>query len=376
LPEFTGERVIPGEVEPDLFNEHFARYAFAERLGRGQRVLDLGCGTGYGAAEMARTAVSVTGVDVSGDAVAYARAHFSRPNLSFVQGSCIQLPFEAKCFDVAIAFELIEHLAEWRLFLQEVRRVLSPSGAFVVSTPNKSYYAESRGQAGPNPFHEHEFEPEELLRELSVFFPSVRMFAENHAGSLVFAPLSPRGDSSFVEARVESGAAADAAPHFVLAVCGEPTPVGLPAYVYVPSTANLLRERERHIGKLEAQVTALARESSERTEWALSLNREIEERDRQLLEAQGRLSETEEESRRNREAAQHIAAEREEKCQELAQAVQLLDRAEKTVVERTQWAQQTQAESERLRSELTRVETSFWVKLGRKLGLVLKSSAR
>ncbi len=46
--EFTGERVIPGRTDPDLMNEHLARYRFAEALVRGKRVLDAGCGVGYG----------------------------------------------------------------------------------------------------------------------------------------------------------------------------------------------------------------------------------------------------------------------------------------------------------------------------------------
>ncbi|MEI9974184.1 MAG: hypothetical protein WDO73_20315 [Ignavibacteriota bacterium] len=50
MAEFTGERVIPGEVDVDLLNEHLARYTFAARLARGKRVLDAGCGAGYGSA--------------------------------------------------------------------------------------------------------------------------------------------------------------------------------------------------------------------------------------------------------------------------------------------------------------------------------------
>jgi len=46
--EFTGERVIPGRVEDNLFNEHLARYRFSARLFQGPgRVLDAGCGAGY-----------------------------------------------------------------------------------------------------------------------------------------------------------------------------------------------------------------------------------------------------------------------------------------------------------------------------------------
>ena len=72
MPEFTGQRVIPGKVDPDLWNEHFARYAFAARLARQKRVLDIACGSGYGSAELAKVARSVTGIDVSEEAVAHA----------------------------------------------------------------------------------------------------------------------------------------------------------------------------------------------------------------------------------------------------------------------------------------------------------------
>src|SRR5215470_2202642 len=85
LAEFTGERVIPGEVDIDLMNEHLARYTFAARLARGKRVLDAGCGTGYGSAELAHAAVAVVGIDCAIEAVSFARANYRLPNLQFEQ---------------------------------------------------------------------------------------------------------------------------------------------------------------------------------------------------------------------------------------------------------------------------------------------------
>src|SRR3954470_5460254 len=81
LAEFTGERVIPGQVDVDLLNEHLARYTFAARLARGKRVLDAGCGAGYGAVELAHAAQTVVGVDLAADAVDFAREHYRLPNL-------------------------------------------------------------------------------------------------------------------------------------------------------------------------------------------------------------------------------------------------------------------------------------------------------
>ncbi len=64
--EFTGERVIPGEVDIDLWNEHVARYAFACQNAPGRRVLDMGCGAGYGSAMLLNSgASSVTSLDIS-----------------------------------------------------------------------------------------------------------------------------------------------------------------------------------------------------------------------------------------------------------------------------------------------------------------------
>ena len=93
MAEFTGERLIPGEVDVDLLNEHMARYTFAARLARGKRVLDAGCGAGYGSAALAECAASVTGVDVAADAIEFARAHYQGQNVAFEQASVTQLPF-------------------------------------------------------------------------------------------------------------------------------------------------------------------------------------------------------------------------------------------------------------------------------------------
>ena len=93
MAEFTGERLIPGEVDIDLLNEHMARYHFAVRLARGKRVLDAGCGAGYGSAELADVAESVTGIDIAAEAVEHARAHYALHNVVFEQASCTQLPY-------------------------------------------------------------------------------------------------------------------------------------------------------------------------------------------------------------------------------------------------------------------------------------------
>jgi len=395
--EFTGERVIPGQVNADLLNEHMARYAFAARLARGKRVLDAGCGAGYGAAELAQSALSVVGADIAAEAVAFARDHYRLPHLAFEQASCSALPHPDAAFDLVVAFEVIEHLPLWRDFLLEVRRVLAPTGQFIVSTPNKLYYAESRRRAGANPFHAHEFEFDEFRGELASIFPHISLFLENHVESVAFRPLQEGAAGETAEVRVDGGQAPPAESHFFVAVCAHRPQTGHPTFVYVPSTANVLRERETHIALLEGELRRkddwleeakrdladldrqhrkLTAELEESNRWAVRLDRElaasgarVQDLQDELAAAQARIAELDEENRTKSEWAQQLNAQLDAKLQELAQCVEYLHQAEKTVEERTRWAQKLNTEVEQLRRKLALLEASRWVRLGRRVGL-------
>ncbi|MFN7997113.1 MAG: methyltransferase domain-containing protein [Bryobacteraceae bacterium] len=389
--EFTGERVIPGLVDADLMNEHLGRYVFAARLARGKRVLDAGCGSGYGSAELDKTALSVVGVDISVDAVLYAREHFRLPNLQFEQASCTALPHPDASFDLVVAFEVIEHLRDWREFLVEVRRVLAPTGQFIVSTPNKLYYAEARNLAGPNPFHEHEFEFGEFRSELSSVFPHISLFLENHVGGVVFRPVDA-GETA--EVRVDGAEAKPAESHFFVAVCAHRPQTGNPTFVYVPSSANMLRERENHIAVLEgevvearAEIHRLNVELEQSNHWAERLNAELDQRRARIAELQDELAaeqagaraaveRLESEIRAKTEWAEQLNAGLDAKIQELAHCVGYLRQAEKTVEERTLWAQKAQAEAEDLKAKIAMIEASRWMRLGRSVGLGPKLQER
>ncbi len=409
MAEFTGERVIPGQVDVDLLNEHLARYTFAARLARGKRVLDAGCGAGYGTAELARAAENAVGIDTAAEAVEFARANYHLPNLRFEQASCTALPYADRSFDLVVAFEVIEHLENWREFLGEVRRVLAESGQFIVSTPNKLYYTESRGPEGANPFHVHEFDFEEFRSELKAVFPHVAMFLENHVEGVAF---QPHETGNTVEVRVDSCDPVPGESHFFVAVCAHRPQLGNPTFVYVPRAANLLREREHHIALLEGELAtknewlrkALEeherlvekfREQKEALEksnrWAQAAEKEIEERGARILELQDEMA-------REQESARKVAADYAGKVVELeadiraktkwaldvetaltadiqkqtahlAAAVDALHRTEKELEERTGWALRLQEEADGLSRQLALVRASRWVKLGRSVGL-------
>jgi SAM-dependent methyltransferase len=409
LAEFTGERVIPGQVDVDLLNEHVARYTFAARLSRGKRVLDAGCGAGYGSAELARAALSVVGLDVSPEAVEFAAGHYRFPNLRFEQASCTALPHPAGCFDLVVAFEVIEHLEQWRELLLEARRVLTPGGQLIVSTPNKLYYTESRGAGGANPFHVHEFEFAEFAAELKAVFPHVSMFLENHVEGVSFQPHEA-GETA--EVRVDAGEPVPDESHFFVAVCAHRKQVGNPTFVYVPRAANVLRERERHISKLEdelrqkdewlvqaqrehqdllAKFRAQTAELEKSNSWAQTLNRELEdarenirllqealerEKEGSRLMAEGydaKVRELEEDVRAKAQWAfdteARLSAELEQVRSEFARSLELLHQSEKELEERTAWALRLQEEGRKLGEQVAMYRASRWIKLGRRIGL-------
>ncbi len=409
MAEFTGERVIPGEVDIDLFNEHMARYAFAARLARGKRALDAGCGAGYGAAELARAAENVIGIDCAADAIEYARAQYPAPNLIFEQASCSALPFADASFDLIVAFEVIEHLSDWREFLQEARRTLAPNGQFIVSTPNKLYYGESRGAQGENPFHVHEFEFAEFRDELRSVFPHVSLFLENHVEGVTFRPHEA---GNTAEVRVDPGGAVPEEAHFFVAVCAHRPQLGNPTFVYIPRAGNVLRERERHIALLERELaqknewleaaksalSTLQNEHEAQTaaldksnRWAEELNAEVAARGARIVELQAEFTSEQDRARAVAEgyAAKVAALEADvrEKTQwaidvetslkadvakqtaELVRAVEALNNTEKELDGRTAWARSLEAELSGAQRQVALYRESRWVKLGRKVGL-------
>jgi SAM-dependent methyltransferase len=372
LLEFTGERVIPGLVDPNLFNEHVARYRFAARYADGRRVLDAGCGAGYGTAELTNAA-TVVAMDISADAIAHARGAFGRPGVHFLQGACESLPFADESFDLLVAFEVIEHLERWREMLAEARRILRPSGVLLVSTPNKSWYAESRAAAGPNPYHVREFDYPEFEAALQATFPHVHLWSQNHSESIAFVPALPSREGVL-------DAPADAAPehaHFFLAACSRSPIADTRAFAWLPSAGNALRERLHHIALLESELAQKNVWLSEALESQAKLQREHEA---VIVELQGRnawaerlngeldlsraaISRLESEASVRLDWVRDLEAQIADGRDEIDRLAQENAHLENTIVERTKWARSLDA-------ELQALEQAKLVRLGRKLNLI------
>jgi ubiquinone/menaquinone biosynthesis C-methylase UbiE len=110
------------------------RFALAN-VGPGDRVLDLGCGTGDLAADMSGTGAQVIAADVAQNALD--RAHRRHPELDLrLVGFDEPLPFGDGAFAAVWSSEVIEHVADTARWLSEVRRVLAPRGRLLLTTPS------------------------------------------------------------------------------------------------------------------------------------------------------------------------------------------------------------------------------------------------
>jgi SAM-dependent methyltransferase len=124
-----------GRVDLDYQDQrHAAMLAFIGRHAPGgRRMLEVGTGAGFFLKAAERAHWEVAGLELSPDGSAFAR---DRLGLDVRTERAEAMSFPAGSFDVAVMFDVIEHLFDLRAVLEATRGALRPGGALVVSTPN------------------------------------------------------------------------------------------------------------------------------------------------------------------------------------------------------------------------------------------------
>lgn len=164
----TGERQTGCTLE-EIEIGHRVRYYWAlQHLSAGASVLDAACGTGYGSCILADGGLSVFGIDISREAVAFARHYFARSKITYAVApiddgvSVRRLTAYIAPFDAVVSLETLEHLEHPDTFLGTAFECLKPGGILLCSTPNAE--AMSLAEA---PYHRRHFTPDETLHLLS-----------------------------------------------------------------------------------------------------------------------------------------------------------------------------------------------------------------
>lgn len=197
--QFTGERYMPcAETKNQAIErEHWQRYFFAQNfISENHQILDIASGEGYGSNFLAQKAQKVIGIDISNEAVSYAREKYIRDNLEFRVGNVAQIPLSSDSMDGIVSFETIEHVdsSTQVKFLTECKRILHKDGYLIVSCPNKPIASELAYKLWgfKNPYHKKEYEINEFEEFLHRYFQYVMLFYQRTETNLVLSQSHPQ----------------------------------------------------------------------------------------------------------------------------------------------------------------------------------------
>lgn len=175
LTRAWGEQMTPDKLIPAfILQGSVSRYIWAGQYVAGKDVLDVGCGSGYGAKYFKnKGARSVTGSDTSSESVAYAEKRYPDDDLKFVVVDAERMPFHDGSFDIVTSFEVIEHVEHYENYLSECFRVLKDDGLFICSTPNAKIGSDNGKPLAR--YHHKEFYADEFYGVVSRYSPDVEV---------------------------------------------------------------------------------------------------------------------------------------------------------------------------------------------------------
>jgi SAM-dependent methyltransferase len=149
----------------------------------GARAIDMACGEGYGSDVLARSVISVTGLDANPDAYEHARLRYRTANLRFDRG-LVETYGEAGAYDAVVFLQTIEHVHDPKAVLEHFRTILVPGGVAYISTPNLLTLAPPGAEKSGNPWHLKEYRAEEFRQLCRSVFGRVELLGVFHARKL------------------------------------------------------------------------------------------------------------------------------------------------------------------------------------------------
>lgn len=159
----------------DFLNRHLFRYSYIlKETKHSDKVLDIGCGSGYGSYFLRHGCQYVEGIDIDIDAINYARKNYKLPNLIFNSFDFEKFRITKKrenIFDVVIMSESIEHFNNAENVIIKTSKILKPAGKLLLTTPEGINSDESLIHKD----HKHEFGRKELLKLIDKYFTKAYM---------------------------------------------------------------------------------------------------------------------------------------------------------------------------------------------------------
>jgi SAM-dependent methyltransferase len=202
------DRYVPSPTRDIMSAGHEGVYEWVAEhlLTTGMRALDLGCGTGYGVALLARAGATADGADSSPTAITYANSNFGGPSVRFFVADLVKpLPavFEPRSYDLVVSSEVLEHVVDPFAYLRGMLDSVKDDGVCFVGTPNR-LWSKDNLPAGHllAPSHLMEFTPPALTALLRMSFTEVSMMVRVFPEGAMNTEPAPNGHSRSMPIRV------------------------------------------------------------------------------------------------------------------------------------------------------------------------------
>lgn len=177
------EQMYKDKASRIMYMTHLSRYHFIKTLCKNKFILDMGCGTGYGAYFLRNIARGIVAIDLDKNAINYALRNYSK-NESKVKYRIFDVSsrqfndfmkkenlIPENKFDIVISFEVIEHLENQNQYLKNARSQLRKNGTFICSTPQI-------GSVRHSHWHKKELTYKEFRELLNKYFKNVKIFSQ------------------------------------------------------------------------------------------------------------------------------------------------------------------------------------------------------
>jgi 2-polyprenyl-6-hydroxyphenyl methylase / 3-demethylubiquinone-9 3-methyltransferase len=164
----------------------------------GLRVLDIGCGAGLLCEPLTRLDAQMVGVDPSASNIAAAKLHADRGHLAIdYRCTTIEQMDAHERFDVVLAMEVVEHVADVAMFLSRCASMLKPGGMMVVSTLSRTWKSFALAIVGAEyilrwlPRGTHQWEKFITPDELAKYLLDSRLVVTDQTG-VVYNPFADK----------------------------------------------------------------------------------------------------------------------------------------------------------------------------------------
>lgn len=287
--KMTGERFLP-EMEGIVELEHWHRYRLALELVTGKEVLDIASGEGYGSFLLASVAKSVTGVDLSQEAVSHAQQKYQRANLGYLQGDCIKIPLPDHSIDVVVSFETIEHHPHHDEMMQEVKRVMRPDGVLLISSPDRHEYSDVPNIQ--NPYHVRELYRAEFEGLLGRYFKNQKIYGQKVVlGSMILSEADAAVMQTYLPDNPSNYSGVYRPVYFIALASDEALPGLSNSFMEQENAAGELSRLSDTLNERRSQVEALTEALGHRIAQVEQMKVQLEESGAQLAPQNAQLAE-------------------------------------------------------------------------------------